>query len=183
MYACGVGDVPWDVLITLALQALDTGMTELFIALLGASLNDKFKKPDANVERLLDEQRGALAEQCAALARLDALIGESPEKQAEEAHVSEHWSDPTLAATFNDALERARAGRQFHESVLLKIQDSDPTIAAMVDDALRQLEARGAKALVNDVHAAGNWSRPAEDARRWWLPGWGRQTEATGDTT
>jgi hypothetical protein len=178
------GDVPWEGLITLALQELSIGMTALFIDLLGHSLYDKSKKPDSNVERLLHEERAArdalLNGQRLILARLDALIGEAPEKQAETARLTQQFSDPTTAARVNEALQkqidRARAGRQFHESMILKIQDSDPEITAMAEDAIRQLEARGAKALVDDVHAAGNWSGNwsaavrAEDAplMRWW---------------
>ena len=150
------GDVPWEGLVALALDALAVGMTNIFCALFGAYLYDRFKKPDSNVQRLMDQQR-------ATLAKLDKLLSEGPPPQ-------EKLSDPANVAMREDWTDSVRAVGQFHESILLKVQDSDPTIAAMVDDALRQLEARGAKALVNDVHAAGNCPFPAEDApmMRWW---------------
>jgi hypothetical protein len=143
------GDVTPEFLITLLLQALDTGMTDLFIALLGAYLYDKFKQPDPNVQRLLQEQRSTLA-------RLETAIGHlgSDEKQPEAARVMHQEQTKT-----------ARVSQQLHESTIQKIEASDPEIPAMVEDALHQLEALGANALVDEVHAADDhpWP-PVKDA-------------------
>jgi len=131
----------WSQLIVRALQGLDDGMTVVFMGLLANALYDKFKKPDANLERWRDERRAAAAEQREALARLEDLIRKGPERR--------QLSDPRIAAMVDDGnrqlMEKARLSREFHESVLLKIEESDPAIAEMIDDALRQLEARGAK--------------------------------------
>ena len=163
--------VYWERLIWLALQALSTGMTDLFIALLASWLYDKFRKPDANVEQLLEKQRTALA-------RLDALIAEG-EQQAERARVTQERPERKFAAVVHDDLwQHIHAVRQFHESMLIKIRDADPAIASMVEDALRQLEARGAKALVDDTNVAANLPASAfptdERGRWWWRPEWRR---------
>jgi hypothetical protein len=63
-------------------------------------------------------------------------------------------------------------------------------LTAMVEDALRQLEARGANALDDEVLAEGNWSwAPAEDApmlRQWHPPRLNlaalRTTDPAGDS-
>jgi hypothetical protein len=143
------GDITPEFLITLLLQALDTGMTDLFIALLATRLYDKFKPPDPNIEGLLQEQRSLLVRLETAIDRLGP-----EEKQPEAARVMHQRRTKTV-----------RASQQLHEDVIRKIEDDDPQIPAMVEDALRQLEARGANALVDEVHAADDYPHaPVKDA-------------------
>src|SRR6266702_1886650 len=75
------GDVPWDGLIMVALQTLSDGITNVFWGLLIAAVYENYKKPNANIEQLLDKQANMerlLDEQRATVAGLHELISKGP---------------------------------------------------------------------------------------------------------
>jgi hypothetical protein len=169
------GDVlEWIQWVLITLQTLDEGLTRLWYeflcAVVAAGLVERFKKPDANVERLRDELRALSAEQRVGFFRLEQKQREDLAKLKElikEGPGRGELSNPEIV------MEKARLSLQVHERALLQLQDSDPQVIAGAMDALRQLEARGAKTLVDDVNAAGGLLADSSGnlpKTRWWLP-------------